>query len=186
MHPDQLLFSSIKRIPLNLSNGDNGNPVPNYILPWQGFSFPCSRCKAGKLWQVDIESTLGDIVYTHFEVALHTLHWPLYTPRPQLLPFTQSHSWWCVYTHFEVALHTLQWSFYTHTLTTTITFYSVWHRNSHLKTVALLRLQRLIAEESVRLVPWLLKPRLKRQRTPTVASLPSVSAGGSLRQLTVL
>ena len=29
-----------------------------------------------------------------------------------------------------------------------------------LKTVALLRLQRLIAEESVRLVPWLLKPGL--------------------------
>ena len=65
--------------------------------------------------------------YTHFGVALHTLQWPLYTPRPQLLSFTQSHSWWCVYTHFEVALHALLWSFYTHTLTTAFTFYSVWH-----------------------------------------------------------
>ena len=61
------LFSSIKKNSFESLQRrqwkSTVNPVPNNILPWQGFSFPCSRCKSGKLWQVDIESTLGDIVY---------------------------------------------------------------------------------------------------------------------------
>ena len=84
--PNKVLFSSIKEN----SNEDNGNPVPNYILPLTGIFLP--------MQQVQVRQTLAGghwvhswycVQYTHFEVALHTLQWPLYTRWPQLLPFTQ-------------------------------------------------------------------------------------------------
>ena len=95
--PNKVLFSSIKKNSFESLQRrqwkSTVNPVPNNILPWQGFSFPCSRCKSGKLWQVDIEPTLGDIVYVHslwssfahFAMTIVHTH-----TRPQLRRWTLS------------------------------------------------------------------------------------------------
>ena len=62
--PNKVLFSSIKENYLWISPTKTmAIQFPTISSPWQGFSFPCSRCKSGKLWQVDTEPTLG-IVYS--------------------------------------------------------------------------------------------------------------------------
>ena len=88
--PNKVLFSSIKENSFESLQRRQWQSSSQLYPPLTGIFLP--------MQQVQVRQTVAGghwvhswycVQYTHFEVALHTLQWPLYTRWPQLLPFTQ-------------------------------------------------------------------------------------------------